>query len=64
MERLFNVCDRAKIKRSGKIVLVIDYSDSHGLCYQVVEPNFNGSCGRKENVDIYWIEPEYLEKES
>lgn len=27
----------------GKIVLIVDLSNSHGLSYRVVKPNFDGS---------------------
>lgn len=55
---------RARIMPSlvGKIVLVVDYSDSHGLTYGVVEPNFNGSRNRKDELEIHWLEPEELEQ--
>jgi hypothetical protein len=47
----------------GKIVVVVDYSDAHGLVYGVIEPNFDGHRGRKDTCPIYWLDPEELEKE-
>lgn len=66
MERLLNVCDRARVKHSGQVVLVVDYSDSHGLVYGVVTPNFDGHRGRSPHniLQVQWIEPEDLEKVS
>lgn len=45
----------------GKIVVVVDYSDGHGLCYRVVVPNFNGFRGRENEMEIVWVDPSELE---
>jgi hypothetical protein len=45
----------------GKTIVIVDYSDAHGLVYGVVEPNFHGLFGRKEELHIHWIEPDELE---
>jgi hypothetical protein len=55
---------RARIMPSllGKIVLVVDYSNAHGLTYGVVKPNFDGLKGRTEShLEICWVEPDELE---
>jgi hypothetical protein len=46
----------------GSVVVVVDYSDAHGLTYRVVVPNFNGHRGSKQDLDIVWVEPNELEQ--
>lgn len=54
---------RAKVmpRLVGKIVVVIDYSDGHGLCYRVVAPNFDGWRGRDDELQVAWVDPSELE---
>jgi hypothetical protein len=46
----------------NRIVVIVDYSDSHGLCYRVVAPNFNGNSGRDEELEFVWVDPDELEE--
>lgn len=46
----------------GRIVVIVDYSDGHGLCYRVVAPNFNGWRGRDEEMEFVWVNPSELEE--
>ena len=52
---------RAMPRLVGHIVLVVDYSDGHGLCYRVIAPNFNGHRGRENELEIVWVDPSELE---
>lgn len=45
----------------GRIVVVVDYSDGHGLTYCVVAPNFDGFRGRDRELEFVWVDPSELE---
>lgn len=49
-------------QRAGQLGCVVDYSDSHGLCYRVVFPNLNGAYSRKDWIESEWLDPEQIEK--
>jgi hypothetical protein len=43
--------------KKGDIGVVVDYSDSHGLCYGLVFPNTKGFYGRTDSLPIRWFDP-------
>jgi hypothetical protein len=48
--------------RIGQTGIIVDVSDSHGLCYGVVFPNISGADGRQDSLSVYWFEPNELKR--
>lgn len=53
--------DRVMPGLIGKTVVIVDISDSHGLMYGIVYPNFYGSSKRQSLLEVHWLEPDELE---
>lgn len=45
-----------RVKVGKKYGVIVDFSNSHGLCFGVVFPNTNGSYGREDSLTIEWID--------
>jgi hypothetical protein len=54
------ICKSAMVIKTGYIGIIVDYSDSHGLCYALVFPNLKGYYGRKEQLTVHWFDPEEI----
>ena len=48
----------AMVIKTECIGVVIDISNSHGLCYGLVFPNLKGYYGREKQLTIHWFDPE------
>ena len=50
-----------RVKVGIQYGVIVDFSNSHGLCFGVVFPNIHGNSGRTETLEIKWFEPEEIE---
>lgn len=40
--------------------VIVDFSNSHGLCFGIVFPNRYGSQERKDSLHVYWFEQDEI----
>ena len=50
-----------RVDVAGRAGVIVDFSNSHGLCFGVIFPNRDGSSARTETMKVKWFDPDEVE---